>query len=375
MEGRQQSNPTSSTASAVMTTSDSIPRVRRKLDQRDSASGADTQLTAETKTANSRKPPMGWQVYVPKGRRELENHSDDLVRAKNGQTKSRSRLNMDEAVQRPPTCCIEPELPPHDSASELSGGFCANYREMEDGIIGKEPYSEVEIKQSVRGFDTNVVATDSLASAGSMPEEVTSRVTSSKNEHTAGPPDSSVPAATQDRGLLYVPRGRRELNEKKLAEEKAKPKMEPLDISDDVIATAAAGGSKRAAQTAGAGGSRNSGIGSDNSRSESWGVNPFDASLLDTMIKSCAVVTVIRDDLSEIARQGIMRPFVGNGAATFWVGSRECIAAFKSETIAQTVLASIPMAGIAHNVSHLADLEKTRPDLVEGKLCFVVIGG
>mmetsp|Transcript_29835 Transcript_29835/g.50388 ORF Transcript_29835/g.50388 Transcript_29835/m.50388 type:complete len:364 (+) Transcript_29835:69-1160(+) len=172
---------------------------------------------------------------------------------------------------------------------------------------------------------------------------------------------------------IYVPRGRRELNEKKILEAPAVTHSTAEDNNKDDLLHDDGSASKRSARersgrngltgvTAGTGT-----IGSG--MYTSWDDDEDQKELLppanvftnvsivseDTVAESCLVLGGVPDDMTDMGRSNIVRVHVAKGATIKWIGRRECLMAFKNSKIASI---SLQAAGSGvYSICKLSDVD------------------
>ena len=306
-----------------------------------SISSSKSTTVQKLSTSNTRNPG----IYVPRGRREL---------------------NEQKTIDAPST--LKPK---------------------EDNVQNKQP------KSVFRGDATKPISTSS--SATEQEKSTQSLVTSVNNidldnNHTNTTNNTSKEEISKPKEIprgIYIPKGRRELNEKKEQEPPQLPvettnkttsnHTTPLDdnninqketikefkaINLPPSSSAAVNKPKLTPYTKW-----------DDSSEEEQEEEEYIAPLTqeEIILNSCLLLTGVPNEMSEIARSNIVRNYQDKGATVRWYSATECILVFKNERAA---VGSIPSAGASiFRVIRLKDVPVTtaRADMISCKLLYSTV--
>lgn len=160
---------------------------------------------------------------------------------------------------------------------------------------------------------------------------------------------------------IYVPKGRRELNERKALESSA---TKELNAPQNSILPKAV--TKRPAETSLVYSERIPPT-TELEDGEYKDIKISD----DTLISCCLVLGGLPTELSEIAKMNIILQYLDKGATAKWISSGECLLVFKSGRLATSALSS--KRNSIFKVSQLKDISSSKAtELVEGKITCLV---
>lgn len=296
-------------------------------------------LTSFTKSAPPKLASAG--IYIPKAKRE-QMEKDAAAKAAEAATKDAAKAVA--AVTKPAT---KVDCPTNAHTS---------YRQTQDSSVvdtvkSAPPQSRILLTTTEKG--TGIV-TDSPQTGKTV------NVPSSSAAKTSSKPKEVV------RGAVYVPKGRRELNEKKAIELPAPPaettqsqedanKSMPLSAPQIAFSGLSAGVSlppqKIKAQSDRISSPPRSKTYSswDDSSDEETSSNsnntnssktpaPTSVSLEDTILQCTLVLSGVPSDMSDLARNNITRAYADKGATIKWTSTNECLLMFKTERAAMQMM-------------------------------------
>jgi hypothetical protein len=323
-----------------------------------------------------RPPQVERALYVPKGRREMlagngeQNGATSKKRhpreeAASDDTAVKSKSNSRASSSSPPDQPVSEAVPPTTVPGSVTAVTAARRTELYIPR-GRRGLNEQNAQSAPTGVASDVnPATNVKTLVAPNPQVPVKGQGSAKASATTtsvetiplsglalnnngNPTAPADPKPKESSWGIYVPKGRRELNEKKALEP---PVNDPPTSSSRLskesrhAANADNGGddgerlplppkAKLSAYTKWDDSSEEDDEDNERGGSTTKSSTPAPPSQDETIGDSCLLLSGVPAELSDAARSNITRPYLEKGATVRWLGATECLIAFKSDRAA-----------------------------------------